>query len=51
MDAAYCGEVARAVQRTVQTALDRESARYPLARLSSGIAALHAMRHTARQAG
>jgi 1-acyl-sn-glycerol-3-phosphate acyltransferase len=50
MDAAYCGEVARAVQRTVQTALDRESARYPLARLSGGVAALHAMRHTARQA-
>jgi 1-acyl-sn-glycerol-3-phosphate acyltransferase len=50
MDSIYSAEVARTVQRTVQDALDRESPRYPLARLSSGVAALQAMRHRGRTA-
>jgi 1-acyl-sn-glycerol-3-phosphate acyltransferase len=51
MDAAYCGEVARGVQRSVQATLDRESARYPLARFSAGVATVNAMRRGGRTAG
>ena len=47
-DAAYCGEIARTVQRSVQAVIDREAGRYPLARLSAGVATLQAMRHGER---
>ena len=50
MDSAYSTQVARSVQAKVQDALDRESGRYPLARLSAGVAALHAIRHRERTA-
>lgn len=48
MDSTYSAEVARKVQGSVQDVLDRESARYPLARLSAGVAALNAIRHGER---
>jgi 1-acyl-sn-glycerol-3-phosphate acyltransferase len=38
-DAAFCNDVARRVQATVQATLDRESPRYPLGRLAARVAA------------
>lgn len=51
MDSEYCAEVARTVQGAVQEVLDGEGGRYPLARLSAGVAALHAIGHREGTAG
>jgi 1-acyl-sn-glycerol-3-phosphate acyltransferase len=39
-DAAFCNDVARRIQATVQATLDRESPRYPLGRLAARVAAI-----------
>jgi hypothetical protein len=47
----YCADVAQHVQATVQKTLDRQAARYPLARLSKMVAALVWQREIAKIAG